>query len=254
MYQFRKTVRKSKIFLILCWFDTCSISQLWAFFNFDYLFTVKFQFWLGLFQFLRYTFKSKRFNILEKEWIHINTLPHYLISHKTLYLEQSFDLHAETSIEETDANYTCLQPMTTILEQTCLSFGSTVAGRKKSMQKIFNLNQTPIFPISPHHDLYCFQTHSPRTDHCVFILTTHLTHYTACADGITFHFNSGKSKHVQMTKAKTEKIMSLFSLYTLYFKNALPMKQTHYVWQHVITMNIKTSRAVMFQHGLFLFF
>ncbi|WP_089832158.1 competence protein ComK [Halolactibacillus halophilus] len=161
--------------------------------------------------------------------MHINTLPHYLISHKTLYLEQSFDPRSETIIEETHASYTCLQPMTTILEQTCLSFGSTVAGRKKSMQKIFNLNQTPIFPISPHHDLYCFQTHSPRMDHCVFIMTTHLTHYTACADGITFHFNSGRAKHVQMTNTRVEKIMALLSLYQLYFKNTHPIKRTLYV-------------------------
>ncbi|WP_255349967.1 competence protein ComK [Halolactibacillus sp. JCM 19043] len=151
------------------------------------------------------------------------------MSHKTLYLEQSFDLQSETIIEETHATYTCHQSMVTILEQTCLRFGSTVSGRKKSMQKIFNLNQTPIFPISPHHDLYCFQTHSPRADHCVFIMTTHLTHYTAQADGITFHFTSGKTKHVQMTKARMEKIMSLFSLYHLYFKNAHPLRQTLHV-------------------------
>jgi len=97
------------------------------------------------------------------------------------------------------------------------------------MQIIFNLNQTPIFPISPHHDLYCFQTHSPRVNHCLFIMTTHLTHYTARDNGITFHFTGGKTKHVQMTKARVEKIMALLSLYHLYFKNTHPIRQTLYV-------------------------
>ncbi|WP_229675489.1 competence protein ComK [Halolactibacillus alkaliphilus] len=144
------------------------------------------------------------------------------MTHNTLYLEQSFSPDAETIIEEHLESYTCSDTMKNILENSCMSFGSTVDGRKKSMKNLFNLSHIPVFPISPHHDLYCFQTHSPRTDHCLFIMTTHLTHFVPDDTGITFYFSSGKTKHVLMTKARIERIMALLYSYHLYFRNALP--------------------------------
>lgn len=146
----------------------------------------------------------------------------FFIDETTLYMRRVIDPCYQTKIETLEHTHYSDRTAKQVLEKSCHYYGSSLNGRKASVKKVFQLIQTPAFPIDPIKELYCFVTHSERTPHCIYIFTKQLSYISYEKDAITFHFSNQKTLTVEMNSAKLSRVLCALYHYHLYFRTDNP--------------------------------
>lgn len=92
----------------------------------------------------------------------------YIINEKTLAFTSIDSNYYRTKIyEENDIIYMHESPLT-IIEKSCLHYGSSFEGRKEAAKQILNKNSKLPVTITPHIGLFFLPTTSHRNKECVW--------------------------------------------------------------------------------------
>lgn len=106
----------------------------------------------------------------------------YIISNKTLAITSIESNYYRTKIyEEDDVIYSKESPLT-IIENSCLHYGSSLQGRKDASKHILKSNSKLPITITPHHKLFILPTKSHRNKECVWFSYYHVEDYIKIED------------------------------------------------------------------------
>ncbi|MFZ3591707.1 competence protein ComK [Bacillus sp. DJP31] len=111
-------------------------------------------------------------------------LPHY----HEIYRSRIIDLHGEY--------YSNKSPLK-LIEKAYLEGGSSLDGRRKSLQHVKNFYQCPPIPINPLENIYAFPTCSPESYECVWLFYDHIHYYHPKQANTLITFNNQQQLEVK---------------------------------------------------------
>jgi competence protein ComK len=143
-------------------------------------------------------------------------LPHY---HET-YQSRIIDLHGDS--------YSTQSPLK-LIENACLEGGSSLDGRRKSLQHVKNFHQCPPIPINPLENIYAFPTCSPESHECVWLFYDHIHSYHPKQANTLITLTNQQQLEVQISKPVMDKQMSRTeSCIVLYSR---PKRSSFFMWR-----------------------
>lgn len=100
--------------------------------------------------------------------------PNYIITPKTQAILPANQIEYDTIVIEQGRELFINRPATTLIEDSCLYYGSTYDGRRQSVIERTNFKRKTPIPISIHSSIYAFPTHSPADKNCTWIFSNHI--------------------------------------------------------------------------------
>lgn len=105
-----------------------------------------------------------------------------------------------------------------ILDNNCLRYGSTLAGKKAAAQDILKCKSKLPIPVIPEKGVYMLPTSSARNKDCVWLSYYHITYYEQCDDKtyVGFHDGTGiyvnaSEKTIDMQYKKTSQVIAMLN-------------------------------------------
>ncbi|SET25398.1 competence protein ComK [Salinibacillus kushneri] len=109
----------------------------------------------------------------------------YRINRKTMAVVPHFGPDHQSKILETDREFYCTKTVNQIIERSCIEGGSTIAGRRKAMERILHTKVKLPIPINPVLGTFFFPSKSPKELNCYWFSFFHIEEYLKSKQGGT---------------------------------------------------------------------
>ncbi len=113
---------------------------------------------------------------------------HYEINDKTIAL---YGMSNKTRVYEEDKNFIVDKPATTIMEESCSYFGSSLEGRKKGTENLIGVSYKAPIIVEETNDLIFFPTSSPKGESCSWIRSNKIDRFYYKNNHLVIEFKNG---------------------------------------------------------------
>ncbi len=121
---------------------------------------------------------------------------HYEISDKTIAL---YGMDSRTRIYEEDKSFIIDKPATSIMEESCSYFGSSLDGRKKGTENLIGVSYKAPIIVEESKSLIFFPTTSPRLANCSWIRSDKIDRFYYKNNNLVIEFKNGYQLFVKMS-------------------------------------------------------
>jgi competence protein ComK len=132
----------------------------------------------------------------------------YEITPMTLAILPAYNEKYQSKVLDLQGEFYSSEPPIKIIEKACLEGGSSLDGRKKSIQHKKSFFQCPPIPINPLEDIYAFPTCSPESYECIWLFYEHIHYYHPKHANLLINFHNQQQLEVPLSKAVMDKQMA----------------------------------------------
>lgn len=141
----------------------------------------------------------------------------YIVNEKTQAITSINSDYYRTKIyEENDIIYATEAPMT-ILEKSCLHYGSSFEGRREVAKQILNTNSKLPVAIKPFQGIFFLPTTSHRNEECVWFSYYHVENFVKSNSKLAVILNNNQVIHVNISYNQFDLQMKRTSQLIAYF-------------------------------------
>jgi competence protein ComK len=162
----------------------------------------------------------------------LNALDNYEINPMTLAILPTYHEKYQSKILDLQGEFYTIKPPIKLIEQACLEGGSSLEGRKKSLQYKKSFFQCPPIPINPLEDIYAFPTCSPESYDCVWLFYEHIHYYYTSQATTLITFHNHQQLEIPISKAIMDKQMARTESCIVLFTK--PKKRNLFMWREVL--------------------
>ena len=123
-------------------------------------------------------------------------MDHYEINDKTIAL---YGMQNKTRVYEEDKSFIIDKSATTIMEESCTYFGSSLNGRKRGTEKLIGVSYKAPIIVEETNDLIFFPTSSPRCDECSWIRSNKIDKFYYKNNHLMNEFKNGNKIYLKIS-------------------------------------------------------
>ncbi len=123
-------------------------------------------------------------------------MDHYEINDKTIAL---YGMQNKTRVYEEDKSFIIDKSATTIMEESCTYFGSSLNGRKRGTEKLIGVSYKAPIIVEETNDLIFFPTSSPRCDECSWIRSNKIDKFYYKNNHLMIEFKNGNKIYLKIS-------------------------------------------------------
>jgi competence protein ComK len=168
----------------------------------------------------------------EEKMIEVNE--NYEISPMTIPILPAYHENFQSRILDLQGEFYSSQPPLKLIEKACLEGGSSLEGRKKSLQHKKSFVQCPPIPINPLEDIYTFPTWSPDSYECIWLFYEHIQYYHPKKANTLITFHNQQQLEVQISKAVMDKQMARTESCIVMFSR--PKRSSFFMWREQLSV------------------
>jgi competence protein ComK len=132
----------------------------------------------------------------------------YEITPTTLAILPAYHEQFQSKILDLQGEFYSSEKPIKLIERACLEGGSTLEGRRKSLQYKKSFYQCPPIPVNPLEDIYAFPTCSPESYDCIWLFYEHIHYYQPKQPHLLVTFHNQMQVEVPISIAVMKKQMA----------------------------------------------